>query len=381
MRTGLEFLPTAFHSIADQCADVEVALLDASGDKVVAALAEQSGLHFHHRYHRASDDGQAAAIQVGWDHGTGEYLGWLNADDRLLPGALDTVAATFAAHPEADVVYGQACYLDENGAFLGYFPAFEPSPDRLPWSNMICQPAAFLRRSSLARIGGLNTSLHYTMDWDLWLRLYQAGCHFHAIDTVLAAVVNRAESKTNTGRKIRQREISAILKRQAQQAVGLREYFGRLYGEAALGGHSLIWRLITTGLALRRSLLGRKAAALPAYRRGITPLSNEIQQQCDIVMPVPGHNQNVRLHLFSDRPGSFSISPRVNGADADHPAVLTRPMILNGRRQRSGFGGTYHAYHYVGQPIPTAAGLLSITLLGPKLWRLIAIEAEPTDAV
>lgn len=380
VRTGLDFLPKALSSLALQQADVEVALLDASGDASVAALADQSGLHFHYRYHRRHDDGQAAAIQTGWDHGKGRYLGWLNADDHLLPGSLARVAASFEAHPEADVVYGQACYLDETGAFLGYFPAFAPNPEQLPWSNTICQPAAFLRRSSLDRIGGLDTRLQYTMDWDLWLRLYQAGCRFQPIDLVLAAVVNRAESKTNTGRHARQREIAAILRRQTGPRNDLREYVSRLYGEAALGGKARLWRFLRTSLAWRRQLLRRKTSALPAYCRGITPLSNDVQQACQIVMPTPGLSRYFRLHLFCDQRGPFSVSQPTGEYESDRETSHSLPMAYSGRRRRAGFGGTDNAYHYISQPVIASAGLISVTLLGPDSWRLIAIEAEPADA-
>lgn len=381
VRTGLEFLASAFRSIAMQKTTVEVALLDASGDKTVAAMAEQSGLQFHYRYHRSNDDGQAAAIQIGWDNGSAKYLGWLNADDQLLPGALETVAAAFSEHPDVDVVYGQACYLDETGAFLGYFPAFSPNQDQLTWSNTICQPAAFLRRSSMQRVGGLNTDLHYTMDWDLWLRLHKSGCRFLAIDTVLAAVVNHAGSKTNSGHRIRNNEISAILKRHKRRMIDLREYFSRLYGEAALSGHALPWRLLKHGAAFRRRLLRRSATPLPSYCRGIGPLNNEVRQSCQILMPAPEGHKKFCLHLYSDKLGDFSTAPSAGKHIAGLHAKDSRPMAPTDRRHRSGFGGRHYAYHYTGEFFSTLSGVIDVTFFGPETWGLIAVEAEPIDQI
>jgi hypothetical protein len=37
--------------------------------------------------------------------------------------------------------------------------------------NFIPQPAVFWRRSLWETVGPLDTSLHYTMDYDLWLRM------------------------------------------------------------------------------------------------------------------------------------------------------------------------------------------------------------------
>jgi len=166
----------------------------------------------HHRYHRAGDDGQARAIQTGWDALGADIYGWLNADDRLMPGALAKVAEAFAANPEVDVVYGHALLIDGHGGFLSYFPTITRGLDRLPVSNVICQPACFIRRRALTRIGGLDPRLHYVMDWDLWLRAHEAGSKFLFLDQVLAVVIDHPESKTNKGGEQRYAEIAACLR-------------------------------------------------------------------------------------------------------------------------------------------------------------------------
>ena len=58
------------------------------------------------------DNGQADAINRGFNHSTGEDHGRANWDHMYLPGALQDVARYFAAHPDVDVVYGKRLMID-----------------------------------------------------------------------------------------------------------------------------------------------------------------------------------------------------------------------------------------------------------------------------
>jgi glycosyltransferase involved in cell wall biosynthesis len=60
----------------------------------------------HLRWISEPDRGQSDAINKGFLLAKGELVGWLNADDYYLPGALEAIANAAAAHPEADVIYG-----------------------------------------------------------------------------------------------------------------------------------------------------------------------------------------------------------------------------------------------------------------------------------
>lgn len=154
--------------------DVDYVVMDGgSTDNTVEVLRS-----FGDRVRWVSDKdaGQSDAIRRGFSQTCGEILTWLNSDDVLAPGALRIVAEYFAGHPEVDLVYGDATYIDAQGKQIGRCVHVEPFSARrlFHYSDFIVQPAAFFRRSAYDAVGGLDPNLHYGMDYDLWLKLAKA---------------------------------------------------------------------------------------------------------------------------------------------------------------------------------------------------------------
>jgi len=115
------------------------------------------------------DQGQADAINKGWRRGTGEILAYINSDDTYQPGALRLIAEAFARDPELGLVYGRCNVIDEHSAVLRERRVRDAIfAELLRWSPSIPQPTMFVRRSA---IQPLNVDLHYTMDYDLTLRV------------------------------------------------------------------------------------------------------------------------------------------------------------------------------------------------------------------
>ena len=103
--------------------------------------------------------------------------------------------AHFLAHPETDVVYGEAYHTDEQGRVLARYPTEPFVWSRLKDTCFISQPAVFLRRPALARVGYLDESLRYCMDYDLWIRLGRSG-RFAYLPEYLALSRLHAATKT-----------------------------------------------------------------------------------------------------------------------------------------------------------------------------------------
>ncbi len=182
-------------SLAIQTPRPLVAVLDASGDpRVGEAVAEFSDLVAYHR--TGPDGGQSDAIIEGWDNISGDILGWLNADDTLYPGALAEAAKQFSGAPDTDLFYGHSVIINDDDVIEGYHWAVEPPSDMILAGDIISQPSCFFRRSRLEEIGGLDRDLHYTMDWDIWVRFWRAGAKFAYTENVLSRVLWSSDAKT-----------------------------------------------------------------------------------------------------------------------------------------------------------------------------------------
>jgi glycosyltransferase involved in cell wall biosynthesis len=118
------------------------------------------------------DKGQTDAINKGFARARGDILAWINSDDTYEPGALSAAAAYFQAHPETGLVYGDANFIDGKGRAIGRFPAAQTDYRRLRQGYVhIPQQASFFRADLWRKVGPLDPSFYFAMDYDLWVRL------------------------------------------------------------------------------------------------------------------------------------------------------------------------------------------------------------------
>lgn len=146
------------------------------------------------------DSGQSDALNKGFAKAKGEWLFWLNADDVLLPGALNKVKQLVTHNSQlatVNWVAGNQLLIDDKGKVLKCSVG-NAWHDWLYKSSVphVYGPSAFFRRELFEKVGGFDTSLKYCMDWDLWIRFMQAGAKFVRINDYLWAQRQWAGSKT-----------------------------------------------------------------------------------------------------------------------------------------------------------------------------------------
>jgi glycosyltransferase involved in cell wall biosynthesis len=118
------------------------------------------------------DRGQTDAINKGFARARGDVLAWLNSDDTYQPGAVREAVDFLQANPQVGLVYGDASYIDENGRVIGRFPAAQTDYRRLREGYVhIPQQSAFFRANLWRKVGPLDASFYFAMDYDLWVRL------------------------------------------------------------------------------------------------------------------------------------------------------------------------------------------------------------------
>ncbi len=124
------------------------------------------------------DDGRPDAANKGVGLSSGDVVAWLNADDRYEPGALRVVAEAFAADPGAVWATGYCRIIDADGNEVRKpvtsYKKFLLRRWTLPLyltQNFVSDPATFVRRSALDRVGPISARWRWSHDYDLWLRV------------------------------------------------------------------------------------------------------------------------------------------------------------------------------------------------------------------
>lgn len=214
-----EYLEDAIRSVAQQSdADVEHLVLDGGSDDGSVEIIRRHEEQIDY-WRSAEDDGQASAINEGWRRATGDVLGWLNSDDRLLPGALSLVAKTFERSPEARVVIGKCVVTNEHGERIELKDPTGYSVEDLLLGRSLPQPASFVSREVLETVGFLNESLQYALDWEFFVRVF-AACEpgqIVYVDEPLAVDRQYGETKSATGGALITEERRTCLRRLSEE--------------------------------------------------------------------------------------------------------------------------------------------------------------------
>jgi glycosyltransferase involved in cell wall biosynthesis len=160
------------------------------------------------------DRGQSHAINKGFQMARGEIVSWLNSDDIILAGAVQTAVQALRDHPNAGAIYGEGYCLDRDGIVTRRFASTEPfNLWKLVYlSDYILQQTVYFRRSVFDEIGWLDEDLHYTMDWDLLIRIGRRR-PIEYIPEYLGSIREYPEAKSFAGGAPRIREIRELLRK------------------------------------------------------------------------------------------------------------------------------------------------------------------------
>jgi len=171
-------------SVRDQlCQNFEFIVVDgASTDETIDILhAHDADIDL---WISEPDGGIYDAMNKGAALARGEYLAFLNADDRYLPDTLSHLAEAANAYSAA-VFHGNMVKEREIEGTV-YHREEKPNPGFMPQGMGIFHPTSFVKRTKFQAAGGYNKRYRLAADYDLFLRLWQKGLAFHHIDKALA---------------------------------------------------------------------------------------------------------------------------------------------------------------------------------------------------
>jgi O-antigen/teichoic acid export membrane protein/glycosyltransferase involved in cell wall biosynthesis len=168
-----KYLPEAVLSAKNQdYPSVEIIVVDDGSTVPADSLIERApGITIL----RTENRGVSAARNLGFSKSSGEFLIFLDADDRLMPGAIEAHLQALESHPEAGLSFGPTKIIDHDGVEVRGAHICRPRKEYfvpLLESNLIGSPGAvMMRRESFVAAGMFNESFSMGEDYDLYLRL------------------------------------------------------------------------------------------------------------------------------------------------------------------------------------------------------------------
>lgn len=178
---------------------------------IISQLAESNKKeNLQVKAYQEKDSGMYDGINKGLAKITGDVWGYLNADDILMPGALHAVAGYFNADQDLKMLYGQGLYMDANGKFFGLYPSHDLKDKPLLDECYVSQPSAFMRKEVYAELGGFNSLIKNSGDYEYWLRIQNSGMKMQFVPNVLSATRIHGDTKTSQNREIIKMEVFAI---------------------------------------------------------------------------------------------------------------------------------------------------------------------------
>ena len=181
-----QFLGQAIESVlAQSYRNVEIIVVDDGSTDNTGRVATRYRLV---RYIYQENAGPSAARNAGLRESHGDFLVFLDADDRLLPNALDIGVSCARAHPECAFVSGHCRVVDSNGAILASPRQLQVERDHylqlLRGGAYIWCPATVLyQRQIFDFVHGFDPACRVE-DYDLYLRItrdFPVYSHGHVI--------------------------------------------------------------------------------------------------------------------------------------------------------------------------------------------------------
>jgi glycosyltransferase involved in cell wall biosynthesis len=183
-----KFLEETINSVLDQKdIELEYIVVDAGSTDGSREIINR----YSHRIHKIifePDQGPADGLNKGFKYASGDILGYLNADDILIPAALKEVIDFFSKNSDVDVVSGHCYVINENGKKL--LKKFSNKLTKSSFSNkrytigysVLVQQSTFFKKTLFDKTTGFD--IDYKVMWDaaLTVDFIKANAKFRVVD-------------------------------------------------------------------------------------------------------------------------------------------------------------------------------------------------------
>jgi hypothetical protein len=183
---GAPFLEAALKSVADEQPEgIEFRLYDSGNDngacrRIAERFAGRIDLHWQEKRDLKS---WTAKTNLGVIQARAEHVAMLHQDDLWLAGHVAAARHTILTDSDAALSIAPTRFADTIGRVINYWrlpfrPGVVSEPafvETLLVQNSIAIPSAIIRRDAWLRAGGMDETLWYTADWDIYLKLAAQG--------------------------------------------------------------------------------------------------------------------------------------------------------------------------------------------------------------
>lgn len=254
------FIRECLESVASQeGVTVEHLVIDPGSTDDTAKIVSEFP---HATFLQEPDEGMSDGINKGFLRAKGEWVMWLNADDRLRPGALREVKEFAERNPPADVIFGCWNFMDVDGRITRLMTVFPF--DRAMLANHGCYIAStstfFKRATTISEEHLLNIRFRSVMDGEYFCRLAKAGKRFEYLPRVLADF--RLHDESISQRNLGKNDIDGVLAHQHQLAESrtIRRIYGvKLFRDEMMNGivEGILFHVFRFKKGLLRTLYAR----------------------------------------------------------------------------------------------------------------------------
>jgi glycosyltransferase involved in cell wall biosynthesis len=204
---------------AQRCPGVEHVIVDGGSDDGTVELVRRASDSVA-AWVSEPDAGIFDAMNKGARLARGRFLWFVNADDRLEPGAVDAVVARLrdGGDPAETILVGETRRIDADGMPTRIDRYQPPKPRDGEPAHAFPHPSTIIPRGLFERLGGFDPRLRIAGDYDLLWRAALLPVPVVTLERVLVAMREGGVSSSSAPLRVRARHEFEVASIQARHA-------------------------------------------------------------------------------------------------------------------------------------------------------------------
>jgi glycosyltransferase involved in cell wall biosynthesis len=174
------------------------------------------------RWYSEKDEGQADAINKGFNLCIGDIFAFINSDDMYYPDTFQKIEKL--NWKNFDLSYGEGMWITSNGENLCLYPTLSPTRYFLFNRCTLCQPTIFFKKETYLKLGNFDNYFFCGFDYEYWLRAVFNNFKFKYINAVLAKSRMYKDNKSLSNQDIVAENNRELIKKYYENS-GLNKFF------------------------------------------------------------------------------------------------------------------------------------------------------------